>query len=42
MDEVKIREELNACLATDKELATQKWEQGYDDEWPVQRAYALQ
>lgn len=33
--------ELNACLATDQELASQKWVSGYNDEWPVERAYAL-
>lgn len=42
MDEVKIREELDACLATDKELRSKKWKTGYDDAWPVQRAYALE
>ncbi len=41
MDENKIRAELNACLLTDPELATRQWKQGYNDEWPVQRAYAL-
>jgi G3E family GTPase len=41
MDEMRIRAELDACLATDAELATQKWVKGYDDSWPVQRAYAL-
>ncbi|MEO1258340.1 MAG: GTP-binding protein [Bacteroidota bacterium] len=42
MNEEKITSELNSCLATDSQLATQKWKQGYADEWPVQRAYALQ
>ena len=42
MNEVLIRSELEACLATDQELATQKWENGYDDEWPVQRVFAMQ
>ena len=42
MDEALIKSLLNACLATDEELATQKWEKGYEDEWPVQKAYALQ
>ena len=40
MDEMQIRSDLDACLSTDEELATQKWKMGYDDEWPVQRAYA--
>ncbi len=42
MDEAKISAELDACLATDRELASEKWKSGYEDEWPVQRAYALQ
>ncbi len=42
MDEKRIRQELEACLSTEKELASQKWVKGYEDEWPVQRAYALQ
>ncbi len=41
MDEASIKSALDACLATEAELATQKWKQGYDDEWPVQRAYAV-
>ena len=41
MEEALIKAELDACLATDKELATLEWKQGYEDEWPVPRAYAL-
>ncbi|MEW7281305.1 GTP-binding protein [Aquimarina sp. 2201CG1-2-11] len=41
MDEKQIIEELNACLLNDKELVGQKWEEGYNDEWPVERVYAL-
>ncbi len=41
MDEASIRQELEACLATDEELATQKWKKGFDDLWPVQRVYPL-
>ncbi|MEM9722879.1 MAG: GTP-binding protein [Bacteroidota bacterium] len=41
MDEAVITAEIDACLATDEELATQKWRKGYNDSWPVQRAYAL-
>jgi len=41
MDEVTIKSELDACLSTLKELATQKWKKGYEDEWPVQRVYPL-
>ena len=42
MDEALIRSELDDCLATDEELATKKWEEGYDDEWPVQRVHPLE
>ena len=42
MDERRIRAELDNCLATDDELATLNWKDGYDDDWPVQRAYALE
>ncbi|MEO0789242.1 MAG: GTP-binding protein [Bacteroidota bacterium] len=41
MDEEQIRADLNACLSTEEELATRKWEEGYVDQWPVERAYAL-
>ncbi|WP_350286282.1 GTP-binding protein [uncultured Croceitalea sp.] len=41
MDEERMRADLNACLATDQELESQNWLQGYQDEWPVERAYAL-
>ncbi len=41
MDETRIRRELEACLATDEELSTGEWKQGYEDEWPVQRAYPV-
>ena len=42
MDEIAIREELDACLATEEELASKKWEKGYNDSWPVPRAYPPQ
>ncbi len=41
MDEARIRAELDAALATKEELATQKWQKGYQDAWPVQRVYPL-
>lgn len=41
MDEPRIRRELEACLATDEELRAGGWKQGYEDEWPVQRAYPV-
>ncbi|MEM9685707.1 MAG: GTP-binding protein [Bacteroidota bacterium] len=42
LNEKQIKSELSSCLSTDKELASQKWKLGYDDEWPVQRVYALE
>lgn len=42
MDEEQIRAELNSCLATEGELASQQWVEGYEDEWPIPRAYALE
>jgi len=42
IDEELITAELDACLATDEELATQKWKKGYNDSWPVQKAFALE
>jgi G3E family GTPase len=41
MDKALIESQLDACLATDEELATKEWKKGYKDEWPVQRVYAL-
>ncbi|WP_298426261.1 GTP-binding protein [uncultured Kordia sp.] len=41
MNEPLIRLSLDSCLATDEELSTQKWEKGYEDNWPVQRAYPI-
>ena len=34
MNETIIRSHLDGCLSTDKELATQEWEKGYEDNWP--------
>jgi G3E family GTPase len=41
MEEAQIRADLNACLLTDAEIATGDWKHGYDDVWPVQRAYPV-
>ena len=41
MDEALIRSHLDACLSTDEELESQKWKAGFNDSWPVERAYAL-
>jgi len=40
LDEADITEQLNACLATDAELESGKWKDGFDDVWPIPRAYA--
>ncbi len=42
MDEAQISSDLDACLATETELSSGKWEKGYLDNWPVQRAYPIQ
>ncbi len=41
MNETLIRSHLDSCLLTDKELATQQWKKGYEDNWPVERAYPV-
>ena len=41
LDEKLIRSLLDNCLSTNHEIDTGKWESGYDDNWPVERAYAL-
>ena len=41
LDEKLIRSLLDNCLSTYHELDTGKWESGYEDNWPVERAYAL-
>ena len=42
MHEETIKSSLDSCLATDEELATGAWKDGYEDEWPVERAYAIE
>ena len=42
MDEKQIRADLDLCLSTNEELDTQKWREGYEDNWPVERAYAYE
>tara|TARA_B100000683_G_scaffold222487_1_gene219997 strand:+ start:132 stop:1349 length:1218 start_codon:yes stop_codon:yes gene_type:complete len=42
INEEHIKSELNQCLSTDKELATKEWKEGFEDEWPIQRAHAMQ
>jgi len=42
MDVEKIKSDLESCLSTNEELSNGAWKKGYDDHWPVQRAYALE
>ena len=41
MDKTLICKHLEACLSSEKELAASDWKLGYEDNWPVERAYAL-
>jgi len=41
MDPPAITAALDKCLATPEEIASGRWEDGYDDNWPVQRAYPM-
>lgn len=41
MDESQIRSDLEDCLLTKQELITSNWQEGFEDNWPVERAYAL-
>ena len=42
MNETEIRAALDSCLATNQELETEKWLEGYSDDWPMNRTYALE
>ena len=37
LDKEKIESELNACLLTDDELASESWKKESNDNWPVHR-----
>ena len=37
MDKELIKSELDACLSTEDELATNFWMDGYEDNWPIER-----
>ena len=41
MNENLIRTQLDKCLTTVEELMSNKWKEGYNDEWPVERAYPV-
>jgi G3E family GTPase len=41
LDEPQIRKELNACLLSESELSSINLEEDrFEDDWPVERAYA--
>lgn len=41
LDQEKIQQELDTCLATEAELSSNAWEEGYDDDWAVNRVYPM-
>ena len=41
INQVQIEKDLTACLSTFEELNSQKWKTGFDDNWPVERVYAI-
>lgn len=41
MDEELIKSDLDSCLSTEDELATNLWVDGYKDHWPVQRFFEM-
>ena len=41
LNEKMVRSHLDSCLARDEELANQEWKEGYQDDWPIERAYSL-
>ena len=42
MNEKQIKSQLDACLSTDKELATLQSNQGYADKWAIEKVYAME
>ena len=41
INQIQIKKDLSACLSTFEELDSQKWKTGFDDNWPVERVYAI-
>lgn len=41
LDEPLIRKQLEHCLLTTSELESIEWQKGFQDNWPVERAYPL-
>lgn len=41
MDKEGITAALESCLATDEEIETMDWKQGYEDSWPIPRMHAM-
>ena len=42
MNKVQIQQDLDDCLSTENELASNTWKKGYKDAWPVQRAFPIE
>ncbi len=41
MNEIEIRNALDGCLSTSKEMDSIKWQEGYNDNWPVERTLPI-
>lgn len=41
MNKELIISHLDSCLSTDEELESNKWIEGYEDDWPVEKVYAI-
>lgn len=41
INEAKIKADLDQCLVSKKDLCIDNWKEGYEDNWPVERAYAI-
>ncbi|MDG1099813.1 MAG: GTP-binding protein [Saprospiraceae bacterium] len=42
LNEALITKELESCIATEDELNIRDWKQGFEDEWPVERAFVIE
>ena len=41
MNKELIISHLDSCLSTDEELESNKWIEGYEDDWPVEKVYVI-
>ena len=41
LDQDEIEKTLEKCLMSEEELAGLNWKKGFEDDWPVERVYAL-